>query len=218
MKRIFKGFTLAEVFITLGIIGIIAEMTIPTLIKSYNERITVIKIKKAYSTAQQAYNLLIADGYTMESVFATGSDAYNIFKSKLNFIKSCGTETGCWPSSNWGLYLNGGNCPWVTWPLSTVSGVLTDGTVVLIVSYGSACSTDLGDGPLNNTCGYFVCDITPTKTPQWGRNVFSFYITATGIVPWGSQYDINTPVSDCKINNHGYGCAAKILQEGAINY
>ena len=34
----FLGFTLAEVLITLGIIGIVAAMTIPTLVQNYNTR------------------------------------------------------------------------------------------------------------------------------------------------------------------------------------
>ena len=34
-----KGFTLAEVLITLGIIGVVAAMTIPTLIQNYNTRV-----------------------------------------------------------------------------------------------------------------------------------------------------------------------------------
>jgi prepilin-type cleavage/methylation N-terminal domain protein len=38
-----KGFTLAEVLITLGIIGIVAAMTIPTILAKYQEKQTVIK-------------------------------------------------------------------------------------------------------------------------------------------------------------------------------
>ena len=36
-----KGFTLAEVLITLGVIGIVAAMTIPTLVNNYQEKVTV---------------------------------------------------------------------------------------------------------------------------------------------------------------------------------
>ena len=41
-----KGFTLAEVLITLAIIGIVAAMTIPTLISDYQDRVNVTKMKK----------------------------------------------------------------------------------------------------------------------------------------------------------------------------
>ncbi|MDR1168777.1 MAG: prepilin-type N-terminal cleavage/methylation domain-containing protein, partial [Heliobacteriaceae bacterium] len=48
-----KGFTLAEVLITLGIIGIIAALTMPALISDYKEKATVAKLKKVYSIFSQ---------------------------------------------------------------------------------------------------------------------------------------------------------------------
>lgn len=36
-----KGFTLAEVLITLGIIGIVAALTLPSLIQKYQEKVTL---------------------------------------------------------------------------------------------------------------------------------------------------------------------------------
>ena len=39
--RLSKGFTLAEVLITLGIIGIIAAMTLSTVVKKYKEKQTI---------------------------------------------------------------------------------------------------------------------------------------------------------------------------------
>lgn len=50
-----KGFTLAEVLITIGIIGIVASMTMPSLITKHQEKKTVAQLKKTYSTVQQAY-------------------------------------------------------------------------------------------------------------------------------------------------------------------
>lgn len=50
-----KGFTLAEVLITIGIIGILAAMTMPSLITKHREKRTVTQLKKTYSTVQQAY-------------------------------------------------------------------------------------------------------------------------------------------------------------------
>ena len=46
----FRGFTLAEVLITLVIIGVIASMTIPTLMNKTNKQEYVSRLKKAYST------------------------------------------------------------------------------------------------------------------------------------------------------------------------
>ena len=49
-----KAFTLAEVLITMTIIGVIAALTIPTLIKKYDEAATVSKVKKMYTTIANA--------------------------------------------------------------------------------------------------------------------------------------------------------------------
>ena len=51
------AFTLAEVLITLGIIGIVAAMTMPTLLANYRKKQTVTQLKKAYSEIQQALKL-----------------------------------------------------------------------------------------------------------------------------------------------------------------
>ena len=40
------GFTLAEVLITLGIIGIVAALTIPQLISNYQKKVVPIRLKK----------------------------------------------------------------------------------------------------------------------------------------------------------------------------
>ena len=41
MKRNYIAFTLAEVLITLGIIGIVAALTIPALITKYQDKVTI---------------------------------------------------------------------------------------------------------------------------------------------------------------------------------
>lgn len=52
-----KGFTLAEVIITIGIIGIIAAMTMPILMTKYRKRTVEAKLPKFYSTMKQALEL-----------------------------------------------------------------------------------------------------------------------------------------------------------------
>lgn len=49
-----SGFTLAEVLITLGIIGVVAAMTIPTLIQNTNSAKFSAQFKKSVSTLSQA--------------------------------------------------------------------------------------------------------------------------------------------------------------------
>ena len=55
------GFSLAEVLITLGIIGVVAAMTIPNLMAKYQKRSNALKWRKAYATITQAVKLMQED-------------------------------------------------------------------------------------------------------------------------------------------------------------
>ena len=52
-----KGFTLAEVLITLGVIGVVAAMTLPTLIQNYKKHIVETRLAKFYTTINQAIQM-----------------------------------------------------------------------------------------------------------------------------------------------------------------
>lgn len=49
-----KGFTLAEVLVTLGIIGVVAAMTLPALVNKISENVLRQQFKKAYNTVSNA--------------------------------------------------------------------------------------------------------------------------------------------------------------------
>lgn len=49
-----KGFTLAEVLITLGIIGVVAALTLPILVQDYKKSVASARLKKFVSTINQA--------------------------------------------------------------------------------------------------------------------------------------------------------------------
>ena len=52
-----QGFTLAEVLITLGIIGVVAALTLPALIQKNNNKVVETRLKKFYSAINQAIML-----------------------------------------------------------------------------------------------------------------------------------------------------------------
>ena len=56
-----NGFTLSEVLITLGVIGVVLAITMPILIKNYQRFITVKKLKSSYSVFAQALQRSVAD-------------------------------------------------------------------------------------------------------------------------------------------------------------
>ena len=106
------GFTLAEVLITLGIIGVVAAMTMPTLMNSTNGAQYKTAYKKALSVLSQAVVLNVAlDDYDMSQAAETaaakatdGSSAsmYNLFNNRMNVVKtSAGANTDAkWQASN----------------------------------------------------------------------------------------------------------------------
>ena len=55
------AFTLAEVLITLGIIGVVAAMTIPTLMMNYQKQVWESKLKKTYSVATNACERMLIE-------------------------------------------------------------------------------------------------------------------------------------------------------------
>lgn len=59
------AFTLAEVLITLGIIGIVAAMTLPSLVGKYQKKVTATKLKKSFATLQEIIRLSEKDNGEM---------------------------------------------------------------------------------------------------------------------------------------------------------
>ena len=79
-----SAFTLAEVLITLAIIGVVAAMTIPTLIQNYRKKVIENKLVKVYSLMNQAIKLsTIENGET--STWKTFGRIFKSRKSKKNF-------------------------------------------------------------------------------------------------------------------------------------
>ena len=60
MKKL-SAFTLAEVLITLGVIGIVAAMTMPSLIANYQKKVWVNQLKKSVSVLEQGFRKMLAD-------------------------------------------------------------------------------------------------------------------------------------------------------------
>ena len=107
-----SAFTMAEVLITLGIIGIVAAMTIPGLIKNYQERQFKTAYKKVYSEISQAFQeALLNEEFTRTTKFSAEAttEEFNILKSKFKVMLDCGNQQidRCWKK---GDTLCGGSC------------------------------------------------------------------------------------------------------------
>ena len=109
MKKL--GFTLAEVLITLVIIGVIAAMTVPTLMNNTNSQVFRTALKKAISGVNQALTL----HYALEGLGAQDYDSEttliaDVFRTRMNTvdgdytagytIQGPGGGTGCTPGDD----------------------------------------------------------------------------------------------------------------------
>ncbi len=103
-----KGFTLAEVLITLGVIGIVAAMTLPSLISNYKKTQVVSKLKSTYSILQNAAKMSeVKYGHPSEwescrgwNLSCTNFLFERYLKPELKIIKTCiPISKDCWTAT-----------------------------------------------------------------------------------------------------------------------
>ena len=212
-----NGFTLAEVLITLGIIGVVAAMTLPTLIMNYQKRATVAKLKRAYSVIKQAY-LMSYDQVgdpAADEAFAMGANNY--FKTYwAPYIKGtlCKTYQECGYSSNtpW-IMANGSKVPTVVVSLSARTTFYTnDGFLYVVFVSGGGRGEQVA-------YSYVICDINGGKGPnQFGKDVFYFQRIAdekgNDMQPYGYNNSDASINSNCSTRGSGMYCAEKIRRDG----
>ena len=105
-----KGFTLAEVLITLVIIGVVAALVISPLINTYVESSTVAKVKKGLSILGQAKKLAEnqsgpVDGwnFTENSDAESANQFWSYLKPHISLTKDCGADTSCYQNVEYDL-------------------------------------------------------------------------------------------------------------------
>lgn len=111
-KNRVPGFTLAEVLITLAIIGVVAALTIPLLINYANDLQYKSAAKKAYSLCAQTIQLIKQEGehplsYYIGSTFTFKNDFMPYFK----VIKDCGNSDCVASTSNSDVYTSFSGSP-----------------------------------------------------------------------------------------------------------
>ncbi|MBR6163408.1 type II secretion system protein [bacterium] len=208
------AFTLAEVLITLVIIGVIAAITVPSLINKTNNQEYVSRLKKAYSVLSQATNSIIREEGPVTS-WATSLDCiYNLYKKQLPNIKECRTNGGeCFKPGNY-KKLTGEVDMGNDWNQNVGRKfILADGTQILFWNHDPSCTSRWGDLEIEGKkCIIIGVDVNGLKKPNmYGKDMFFFSLRQTGVFPLGCTTD------SCNGTN-AFGCACKVLREGAMNY
>ena len=173
------AFTLAEVLITLGIIGIVAAMTMPTLLANYRKKQTVTQLKKAYSEIQQALKLSEAQngelsGWSFDSTQASREKFANeYFMKYFKIIKKCmPSSEECFSDLR---NINGTAVTWNIIPSSIYSFITASGYSILFWTHAG------GNG------GWVYVDIDgPQKGEgRYGKDIFPF------IMQFDENFNIN---------------------------
>lgn len=214
------GFTLAETLITIGIIGVVAALTIPSIIQNYQEKTTIVKLKKHYSMMQQAYTMAIQENGTADN-WSLKANSYNdnenilyYLKPYLKTIKYCGSQNNCWQAPRYNL--NKTTAESIGVYKSYSKAIFNDGSIIAARVH----ETDFSDD-IHRWAGYSI-DLNGERGPNvYGKDVFNFYFTQNKIIPFGGHnqaYDFDSGWCNPKIAKNSVGCAAWILQNENMDY
>ena len=217
-----KAFTLAEVLLTLVIIGIIAAITIPNIHANSQEQERIARVKKNYSILANAMTLVKA--YGGDFIFEVSNDSDQnmkdwfdeYLKPFLITTKVCYNEKGCWSSGDT-KNLNGStvyyNRTGVGVGANIITAVLNDGTFIIVDAYGKASIGTYFGMDIESDNGLVVFfDINGAKKPNtMGKDIFVTVFTENGLVPaWSDRTQAQRNL-DCSSSGTGYSCINKYL-------
>ncbi len=217
------AFTLAEVLITLGIIGVVAALTLPNLVAKYQKKAVVTQLKKSYTVMQQALKLSQIDNGDIDN-WDTNLDGHNFFIKYISpYVKTIKEySTSELKSAAPRKLLNGGTYSGTTYNNETASHfILADGSMVTVNLHNAA--------EKGLWVGFDVNGLT--KPNQIGKDTFLFYFSSKyGLValgdrvPAGWTYNTNTDDlrkelltgggNSCSLSGLGYWCSALIVTDG----
>jgi len=239
-----RGFTLAEVLITLGIIGVVAAMTIPTLMANNQKTQYVSALKKAYTTWNQVLVKMAADegspgDLSKSGLFAAGTTDATFGEEVVkyfNVVKICRSgESGCIKYNS--MMYDGSTPAGFSEDTTDFRFITADGVSYVVSNYAGGapnCAMDTmnmyswsnGIGAIYQICGALDIDVNGLKGPNnFGRDIFRFTITngrGPQLYPLGGIEDANYTwkaddgtMNNCHAGNtDGKACAARVIEEG----
>ena len=219
---------MAEVLITLGIIGVVVAIIIPSIIQSYDKSQTITKLKKAYSVLGQVVTKSFADNGPVNFVAGetvNGADVEQFFQTYwLPYFNGAVVSQDR-------IYPYGNVTPYKYVDNSVVStGVYTsfgegrvylttpDGISYLIIFIDWKDVTDENGNTTSiltyNSMQKVYVDINGTKRPnRLGKDVFIFLIDFNSNVVRSWSYDsLAFAENNCKTK--GESCSTKIITDG----
>ena len=214
MKR---GFTLAEVLITLGIVGVVAVLTLPNMMKNHQKRVLVTQLQRTYNTVINAMPSYM-DEVQATSLFDT--DAFNANRNSedpsglVSFIKeNFKTSKICTSSTTGGVAACKGN------EYRSIDGSEAHdftGEACTILKTGSTiCFNRVSDK--TKFIPVYI-DVNGTQGPNvWGRDAFKLEFNNAGDMSESFKDDPESTLPEnCETNTYGRGCFNKIIADGWV--
>ena len=184
-----KGFTLAEVLITLGIIGIVAALTMPSLIAEHRKKVLAAQAKHFYSILSQAFSN--AEFHNGDAIFWESDSEKTIFEQYL-FPELKGKlkdkDTAYWGTNTCKEHLRTSKLSYtVREQMLTMSAFkgcfqLAGGEVVFPLKEGVSTSTQWEDTPdyeyrKKVKAAGLIVDVNGLKKPnESGKDIFAFMV------------------------------------------
>lgn len=187
------GFTLAEVLITLGIIGVVSAITIPNLMENVRNRDLQVQLKKTYSEWNQISMSFMEEHEQSIPDYAAKYGVDAMITELQKYIK------GFSKFSDWTwqkIDEEGSNLTTKPYQVYTFSGTKTNISCDLF-GYRSDLSGKyilFDDKPVNGYNGPRLCiDLNGNKKPNiLGVDIFNFQFTTDGhIIPEGAEHPDN---------------------------
>ncbi|MCM1338346.1 MAG: type II secretion system GspH family protein [Muribaculaceae bacterium] len=185
MKRLkFLGFTLAEILITLGIIGVVAALTIPSLATRIEEKVLINKLLEVNSQLTQASKMMVEEQGLVSTYSDNDVERRDLFFQALSrYLKlSKCTWRSCLTQSYNGAYDKLSN-----WRFYNDSFYLPNGALVFYTAtFNGPCDASL-ENSSTGYCGFFFVDVNGARKPNtFGIDTFKFQVYPDGIAPCGA--------------------------------
>ena len=207
------GFTLAEVLVTLGIIGVVSALTIPTFVRNHQKQVYVAQLKKAYSIIAQAADLAFNDTNAVtlaETKYNRSEDEYglNFMQTYFKVANVCeDSSTPCFAENY--KTLNGQTFRGIGKRWTSVS--LANG--MSIQMWGMLSDHHYGDIIHHGYSAIYV-DINGPEGPNVvGRDLFYLELYSDGKLDDG-YYNDKSDFCDGEDVTYGLGCLDKIINAG----
>lgn len=215
------GFTLAEVIITLGIIGVVSAMTLPTLMTNIRERQTIARLQTTQSVLIQAVRLAEqenGDASGWVQGYWSGEDAVSIaekLKPHLKILNDCGlndTNQTCIKKTYKRRNGQPHDIRYATDP-RYYKVVLMNGISVWWKS------TDEGERRSGTYIEIFIDTNGENLPNQLGHDLFIFSYEDGTLKPFGAPNSHYPYTTNClPKTSTGYGCAYYVLQNRNMDY